>query len=88
MPITSSKSAPASSTANSTTTSTDGTNNPQQPDLPRFVTVSEALRCQRLTLELQCAGLEAMARHAVEEYARPMGHVDLLRERIDGRLGQ
>ncbi len=51
-------------------------------------TLVEALRCQRLTLELQCAGLEAMARHAVEEYARPMGHVDLLRERIDGRLAQ
>ena len=24
----------------------------------------------------------------IEEYARNMGHVDLLRERIDGRLGQ
>jgi hypothetical protein len=24
----------------------------------------------------------------IEEYARHMGHVDLLRERIDGRLGQ
>ena len=127
-------------------------------------TLIEALRCQRLTLQLQCAGLdaEAMARRAVEpstmsllglvrhlaegerdtfrvmmagrdaapvyrsdndrdadfdgavadpavnqhgsgggpmslreglvgmieEYARHMGHVDLLRERIDGRLGQ
>jgi uncharacterized damage-inducible protein DinB len=26
--------------------------------------------------------------HMVEEYARHMGHADLLRERIDGRLGQ
>ena len=25
---------------------------------------------------------------SIEEYARQMGHVDLLRERIDGRLGQ
>ena len=25
---------------------------------------------------------------AIEEYARHMGHVDLLRERIDGRVGQ
>ena len=41
VPITSSKSAPGSSTDTSTTTSPDGTNNPQQPDLPRFVTVSE-----------------------------------------------
>ena len=24
----------------------------------------------------------------IEEYARQMGHVDLLRERIDGRLGR
>ena len=26
--------------------------------------------------------------HMVEEYARHLGHADLLRERIDGRLGQ
>jgi uncharacterized damage-inducible protein DinB len=26
--------------------------------------------------------------HMVEEYARHLGHVDLLRERIDGRVGQ
>jgi hypothetical protein len=26
--------------------------------------------------------------HMVEEYARHNGHGDLLRERIDGRLGQ
>lgn len=68
-------------------------------------TLVESLRCQRLTLEMKCAGLdtEAMARRSVEpstmsllgvlvgmieEYARHMGHVDLLRERIDGRLGQ
>jgi len=115
-------------------------------------TLVEALRCQRLTLEMKCAGLdaEAMARRSVEpstmsllglvrhlaemeratfrvmmagqdaprlfcsdtdrdgdfngavpdpqvvaeawdawreEYARHMGHADLLRERIDGRLG-
>jgi hypothetical protein len=105
-------------------------------------TLVEALRCQRLTLELKCAGLDAeslarrsvepstmsllgLVRHLpemeratfrvmmagqrspeptrqrrgpmslreamvgmIEEYARPMGHADLLRERIDGRLGQ
>jgi hypothetical protein len=27
-------------------------------------------------------------RHMVEEYARHAGHADLLRERIDGRVGQ
>jgi hypothetical protein len=26
--------------------------------------------------------------HMVEEYARHLGHADLLRERIDGRTGQ
>lgn len=26
--------------------------------------------------------------HMIEEYARHLGHVDLLRERIDGKLGQ
>jgi hypothetical protein len=26
--------------------------------------------------------------HMVEEYARHTGHADLLRERIDGRVGQ
>ena len=26
--------------------------------------------------------------HMIEEYARHLGHIDLLRERIDGRLGQ
>ena len=26
--------------------------------------------------------------HMVEEYARHLGHADLLRERIDGRIGQ
>jgi hypothetical protein len=26
--------------------------------------------------------------HMVEEYTRHLGHADLLRERIDGRVGQ
>jgi hypothetical protein len=26
--------------------------------------------------------------HMIEEYARRNGHADLLRERIDGRIGQ
>jgi uncharacterized damage-inducible protein DinB len=26
--------------------------------------------------------------HMIEEYARPCGHADLLRERIDGRVGE
>jgi len=36
-------------------------------------TLVEFLRCQRLTLELKCSGLDA---------------ADLLRERIDGAVGQ
>lgn len=32
--------------------------------------------------------LRALLLHMVEEYARHNGHADLLRERIDGRLGQ
>ena len=68
-------------------------------------TLVEFLRCQRLTLELKCSGLDAvdLARrsvepskmsllglpvHMVEEYARHNGHADLLRERIDGRVGE
>jgi hypothetical protein len=26
--------------------------------------------------------------HMIEEYARHCGHADLLRERVDGRIGQ
>jgi uncharacterized protein DUF664 len=57
-------------------------------------TLVESLRRQRLTLELKCSGLdaEAMARRAVEPSTMSLlglvGHADLMRERIDGRLGQ
>ena len=47
------------------------------------VTLTEALRFQRLTLERS-----ARAFGMIGEYARHMGHADLLRERIDGRIGQ
>jgi Protein of unknown function (DUF664) len=32
--------------------------------------------------------LRELLAHMIEEYARHNGHADLLRERIDGRLGQ
>jgi hypothetical protein len=32
--------------------------------------------------------LRAVLVHMVEEYARHNGHADLLREQIDGRVGQ
>jgi hypothetical protein len=34
------------------------------------------------------ASLREVLVHMIEEYARHMGHADLLRERIDGRVGQ
>jgi uncharacterized damage-inducible protein DinB len=36
----------------------------------------------------QPISLRALLVHMIEEYARHNGHADLLRERIDGRLGQ
>jgi hypothetical protein len=44
-------------------------------------------------LNLHGSGGGPMSLHEVlvgmiEEYARHMGHADLLRERIDGRIGQ
>jgi hypothetical protein len=36
----------------------------------------------------QATSLREMLVGMIQEYARHMGHVDLLRERIDGRLGQ
>jgi hypothetical protein len=32
--------------------------------------------------------LRKVVPHTIEEYARHCGHADLLRERIDGRVGQ
>lgn len=54
-------------------------------------TLVEFLRCQRLTLQLKCEGLDVaqLARRAVEPSTMcHNGHADLLRERIDGRTGQ
>jgi uncharacterized damage-inducible protein DinB len=36
----------------------------------------------------QQGSLRHVLTHMIEEYARHLGHADLLRERIDGRLGQ
>jgi hypothetical protein len=59
-------------------------------------TLIEYLRHYRLTLEMKCADLDAgqLARRSVPpstmslQYARHLGHADLLRECIDGRTGQ
>jgi hypothetical protein len=46
----------------------------------------------RRSVEPSTMSLLGLVRHLaemeIEEYARHLGHVDLLRERIDGRLGQ
>jgi hypothetical protein len=36
----------------------------------------------------QPVSLRAVLVHMIEEYARHCGHADLIRERIDGRVGQ
>jgi len=38
--------------------------------------------------ESETIALREVILHMIEEYARHVGHADLLRERIDGRVGQ
>jgi hypothetical protein len=40
------------------------------------------------TYEDGVISLREVLEHMIEEYARHAGHADLLRERIDGRVGQ
>ena len=42
----------------------------------------------RRSVEPSTMSLREVLVGTIEEYARHMGHADLLRERIDGRLGQ
>ncbi|WP_442811861.1 mycothiol transferase [Streptomyces sp. NBC_01803] len=60
---------------------------------------AEVLSADRFTAETPDLGftvphqgnplsLRAILVHMIEEYARHDGHADLLRERIDGRVGQ
>ena len=39
-------------------------------------------------LERRSMSVRELMVHRIEEYARHCGHADLLRERIDGRVGQ
>jgi len=41
-----------------------------------------------VTSENETIALCEVILHMTEEYARHVGHADLLRERIDGRVGQ
>ena len=58
--------------------------------IPLFTPENE--RAERVATPLILASGAMSLREAlvglIEEYARHMGHADLLRERIDGRIGQ
>jgi uncharacterized damage-inducible protein DinB len=53
-----------------------------------FVAASPDLAVRRPMEDGATAALREVLLHMVEEYARHLGHADLLRERIDGRVGQ
>ena len=54
----------------------------------QFVAGSPDLAVRRPMEDGATAALREVLLHMVEEYARHLGHADLLRERIDGRVGQ
>ena len=58
----------------------------EAPDLD--VTAQDPLNQHGTGLEGGAISLREMMVGTIEEYARHLGHVDLLRERIDGRIGQ
>jgi uncharacterized damage-inducible protein DinB len=54
----------------------------------RFVADSPDLGVEGISEDGAGAPLRSILVHMIEEYARHCGHADLLRERIDGRVGQ
>ena len=54
----------------------------------QFVAGSPDLAVRRPMQDGTTVALREVILHMVEEYARHLGHADLLRERIDGRVGQ
>ena len=54
----------------------------------QFVTDSPDLAVRSPMRDGTTVALREVILHMVEEYARHLGHADLLRERIDGRVGQ
>jgi hypothetical protein len=54
----------------------------------RFVSVTPDLATTGRTREGTAVQLRSVLVHMIEEYARHCGHADLLREAIDGRIGQ
>jgi hypothetical protein len=54
----------------------------------KFVADSPDLDVKGLESDGSSAELRSVLVHMIEEYARHCGHADMLRERIDGRIGQ
>jgi uncharacterized damage-inducible protein DinB len=54
----------------------------------RFVHEASTLEMTGVDRHGQAVSLRDVLVHMIEEYARHAGHADLLRERIDGRVGQ
>jgi uncharacterized damage-inducible protein DinB len=54
----------------------------------RFVEENRDLGTSRRQQDNKAIQLREVMVHMIEEYARHCGHADLLRERIDGRVGQ
>jgi len=54
----------------------------------KFVADSPDLGIKGKTRDGGSVALREVVLHMIEEYARHCGHADLLRERIDGRIGQ
>jgi uncharacterized damage-inducible protein DinB len=54
----------------------------------KFVDDSPDLGAKGVTQDGSSVALRSVLVHMIEEYARHCGHADLLRERIDGRIGQ
>jgi hypothetical protein len=54
----------------------------------RLVDAAPDLEVTGTSAEGKLVTLREVLVHMIEEYARHAGHADLLRERIDGRVGQ
>ena len=54
----------------------------------KFVADSPALGVKGFEPDGSSPALRSVLVHMIEEYARHCGHADLLRERVDGRIGQ
>jgi hypothetical protein len=54
----------------------------------KFVADAPDLDIKGINRDGSSIALRSVLVHMIEEYARHCGHADLLRERIDGRVGQ